>query len=177
MAIVPQPVPNTAIPGICTGYTAVSEVFTFNVETICNKAGATQYQLMWLNRYGQWDYYTFTAGKDEGLEINRQTYKSWNTDWGSNNPIKTQYSRGTSDFNITITETHIINSGFINQADMVFLEELWTSNDVYEITSDGGLRPITITNTEFIRKNRGNRTIVNLELTYVYSNNIKMLRK
>jgi len=176
MAINPQPVPNTAIPGICSGYTAVSEIFTFNINDTCTR-GFTQYQLMWLNRYGVWDYYTFQAAKDEGLKIERNTMKSWNVDWGSSNPIKTQYSRGTSDFGITMEETHIINSGFIDQADMVFLEELYTSNDVYEITEDGGLRPITVVNTEFIKKNRGNRTIVNLELTYVYSNNIGLIGK
>jgi len=175
MAIVPQPVPNTAIPGICSGYTAVSEIFTFNVEEICTRAGATQLQLMWLNRYGHFDYYTFTAGKDEGLNIERQTYKQWNVDWGSDNPLKTRYSRGTTDYSVSMVETHVINSGFINQADMVFLEELYTSNDVYEITTDGELRPISIISTEYIRKNKGNKSIVNLELTNTYSNNIKLL--
>jgi len=177
MAIVPQPRPNTVIDGNCTGFTAVSEIFTFNVEPICTRAGATQLQLMWLNRYGTFDYYTFTAGKDEGLNIQRQTYKTWNTDWGSDNPLKVQYSRGTTDFQVNMTETHVINSGFINISDMVFLEEVYTSPEVYEITNDGGLRPINIISTEFIRKNKGNKTIVNLELSYVYSNNIALQRK
>ena len=57
------------------------------------------------------------------------------------------------------------------------LEELWTSNEVYEIQSDGGLWPVNILNTEFERKIQGNRTIYNLELQYVYSNNIKLLGK
>jgi len=175
MAIVPQTPPTTFVEGICSGFTAVSEIFTFNVDPICNRAGVTQYQLMWLNRYGHWDYYTFTANKEEGLNIQRGTYKTWNVDWGSDNPVKTQYSRGLTDFQVDMTEVHIINSGFIDEADMVFLEELYTSNQVYEITEDGGLRGINITNTEFTRKNKGNRTIVNLELTYQYSNNISLL--
>jgi len=29
--------------------------------------------------------------------------------------------------------------------------------------------------TQFIRKNKGNRTITNLEMTYVYSNNISLM--
>ena len=177
MAIIPQPVPNTALQGICSGYTAVSEIFTFNVDNFCNRAGVTQYQLMWLNRYGHYDYYTFTAGKDEGLNISRQTYNQWNIDWGSNNPVKTTYSRGVTDFQVEMTEVHIINSGFINEADMVFLEEVYTSNEVYEIIQNGELRPIVILNTEFTRKNKGNRTIVNLELQYAYSNNIRLLGK
>jgi hypothetical protein len=59
----------------------------------------------------------------------------------------------------------------------MFLEELWTSNEVYEIQPDGGLYGVNILNTEFIKKIEGNRTLYNLELTYVYSNNIKLLGK
>jgi len=176
MAIQPQPVPTTYTLGNCSGYTAVSEIFTFNIEPICTRAGATQLQLMWLNRYGTYDYYTFTAGKDEGINIERQTFKKWNVDWDSSNPSKEQYSRGTTDFEVRMTETHVINSGFINNPDMVYLEEVYTSPEVYEITESGGLRPINILSAEFLRKNKGNKSIVNLELSYVYSNNISIQR-
>lgn len=175
MAITPQPVPNTYTVGNCSGYTPVSEIFTFNIEVISSRQGCdVQRQIMFRNRYGHYDYYTFTAGKDEGLDIERQQYKKWSVDWGSSDPSKESYSRGTTDGNVSITETHIINSGFLNQPDFMFLEELYTSNEVYEIQTDGNLRPINIVNTEFLRKNKGNKTIVNLELTYVYSNNIAL---
>ncbi len=175
MAVTPQPVPNTYVQGNCSGFTPVSEIFTFNIEPICSRAGQNvQRQLMFKNRYGHYDYYTFTAGKDEGLDIERQTYKKWSVDWGSSDPSKEYYSRGTTDATVSIVETHIINTGFLDQPDFMFLEELYTSNEVYEIQTDGNLRPINIVNTEFLRKNKGNRTIVNLELTYVYSNNIAL---
>lgn len=177
MAINPQPVPTTYTEGNCSGFTPCSEIFTFNVVNICNRSGNPQLQLMWKNRYGHYDYYTFTAGKSEGINITRETYKSWNVDWGSSNPSKAQYSRGVQDFSVNMTETHVINTGFLNQPDFMFLEELWTSNEVYEITPDGGLRPINVINTEFLRKNQGNRTITNLELTYIYSNNIALIGK
>jgi hypothetical protein len=57
----------------------------------------------------------------------------------------------------------------------MFLEELYTSNQVYEIQEDKNLRPINIVDAQFIRKNKGNKSIVNLELTYVYSNNIQLM--
>ena len=175
--ITPQPVPTTYTLGNCSGYTAVSEIFKVNVGPICNRSGNPQLQIMWLNRYGHYDYYRFTAGKTEGLDINRQTYKSWNVNWGGSDPSMAQYSRGTTDFQVSMTETHVINTGFINQPDFMFLEELWTSNEVYEITDDGGLRPINVVNADFIRKNKGNREITNLELTYIYSNNITLISK
>jgi hypothetical protein len=173
----PQPVPTTYTLGNCSGYTAVSEIFKVNVGPICNRSGNPQLQIMWLNRYGHYDYYRFTAGKTEGLDINRQTYKTWNVNWGGSDPSMAQYSRGTTDFQVSMTETHVINTGFINQPDFMFLEELWTSNEVYEIPSDGGLRPINVVNVDFIRKNKGNREITNLELTYIYSNNITLISK
>ena len=176
MAIAPQPVPTTYTEGNCSGFTPVSEIFTFNVQPICNRAGENiQRQLMFKNRYGHYDYYTFTAGKDEGLGIERQSYKKWSVDWGSDDPSKESYSRGTTDAQVSMVETHIINTGFLNQSDFMFLEELYTSNEVYEIQTDGNLRPINIVDTEFIRKNKGNKTIVNLELTYAYSNNISLM--
>jgi len=36
---------------------------------------------------------------------------------------------------------------------------------------------VNIISTEFIRKIEGDRTLFNLELQYVYSNNIKLLGK
>jgi hypothetical protein len=113
----------------------------------------------------------------QGLSISRQQFKSLNIDWGSSDPQKTQYSRGLNDSEVVMVETVIVNSGFINQPNFQWLEELYTSNLVYEIQTDGGLAPVNILNTEFEKKIQGNRTIYNLELQYVYSNNIKLLGK
>jgi hypothetical protein len=98
-------------------------------------------------------------------------------DWGSSDPSMAQYSRGTTDWQVSMVETHVINSGFLNQPDFMYLEELYTSNEVYEIRQDGGLAPINIVNTEFVKKNKGNRDITNIELTYIYSNNLSLLYK
>jgi hypothetical protein len=175
MANYPPLPPTTYTLGNCTGYTPVSEIFTFNVEPICSRAGNPQLQLMWLSRYGHYDYYTFTASKLEGLAIDRQTYNTWAVNWGSANPERYQWARGLTDFQVSMVETHVINSGFLNQPDFMYLEELYTSNEVYEITSTGGLTPINVVSTEFTRKNKGNRTITNIELTYVYSTDITLI--
>jgi hypothetical protein len=132
---------------------------------------------MFKNRYGHYDYYTFFGGRYDGIGISRETYNQFNIDWGSDNPTKQQYSRGLTDSQVDMVETIVVNSGFINQPDFMFLEELYTSNEVYEIQTDGGLYGINILNSEFEKKIEGNRTIYNLELTYVYSNNIQLLGK
>jgi hypothetical protein len=175
MALIPQPNPSTFTEGICSGYTPVSEIFTFNVECQSTRSSNQHLQLAWLNRYGHWDYYSMLFNRFQGLNIERQVFKQWNTDWGSNNPVKTQYSRGTTDAEVVMVETVVINSGFVNQPTFQWLEDLWTSNDVYEIQTNGGLAAINILNTEFEKKIEGNRTVYNIELQYVYSNNIVLL--
>jgi hypothetical protein len=177
MSLVPQPVPTGYTEGICAQFTPVSELFTFNVSCGPTRSNNQHLQLMWLNRYGHFDYYTMLFNRFQGISISRQQYKSLNIDWGSSDPLKTQYSRGLNDSEVVMVETVIVNSGFCNQPTFQWLEELYTSNLVYEITTDGGLAPVNILNTEFEKKIQGNRTIYNLELQYVYSNNIKLLGK
>lgn len=167
-------VPSLAGEGACVAYQPCSEVFTFRL--VCDEgAQFGQRQIMFRNRYGVYDYYRFVRGKAEGLDIERQTYQQYNQTWGQANILKTTYSRGTTNWQTRITETHVINSGFISQAEMVYLQELYTSDDVYEVKPDGTLFPINVVNTEFVIRSKGNKNLVNLELTYVYSNNIRML--
>jgi len=156
-----------------TSMTAISETFQFNIEDDCDYWNNKQ--LVWKNRYGAFDYYKFSKRKGEGLNIQRQSYTQIPVSWGSSDPQKTRISRGLTDYNVNISESHVINTGFVNQATMVWLEECYTSPEVYLIETDGSLFPINITSTEYIRKNKGNKEIVNLELTYTYSNNIKLI--
>lgn len=177
MALIPQTPPTGYTEGFCTERTPVSEIFTFNVDCTFTRSKNQHIQLMFLNRYGQFDYVTLMFNRFQGLAISRQQYKSLNIDWGSDNPQKTQYSRGLNDSEVVMVETVLVNTGFVNYPTFQWLEELWTSNLVYEITTDGGLAPVNILNTEFEKKIQGNRTIYNLELQYVYANNIKLLGK
>lgn len=155
-----------------SGYVPVSEIFQFNIDEDCNFFDNRQ--IMFKNRYGVWDYFTFKYYRSEAVDIERENYGRTNISWGTNNPIKTNYSRGLNTYRTKLTEAHIVRSGFLNQPDFVWLEELYTSDDVFLIENDGTLFPINITSTNFVRKNKGNRSIIDVELTYVYSNNIKL---
>jgi len=154
-------------------FSAVSETFQFNITDDCDVSNNRQ--ILWRNQYGVYDYFRFTRRKQEGLDIERETYKQLPVSWGSSDPKKTQISRGTTDFYGKQTETHILNSGFISTPLMNYLEGLFISTDVYLIEPDGTLFPINITSTEYIRKNRGNRTLTNISITYQYSNNAQLL--
>jgi len=162
----------------CPSLSAVSETFSFEIDDECLRFN--QLQFVWLNRYGTFDYYRFLKGKSEGVKIDRQQYQHYNINWGDasllNPPVHLNSSRGTDVFNVSLTETHVVNTGFINFPDFQFLEGLYTSPQVYIIEDDGTLNPVVVTTTDFVRKNRGNRNIVNLELSYQYANNLKMNR-
>ena len=69
MGIIPQPNPTGYTEGNCSGFTPCSELFTFNVEDICSRSSNQLLQLMFLNRYGHYDYYTLTANKYDGIDI------------------------------------------------------------------------------------------------------------
>lgn len=175
MSLIPQPVPTTYTLGNCSGFTPCSEIFTFNVTCGPTRSNNQHLQLAFSNRYGMMDYVTMRFERYQGLSIQRQQYKSLNIDWGSADPQKTQYSRGLNDSEVVMVETVLVNSGFVNQPMFEFYEELFTSQLVYEIQPDGGLSAVNILNTEFEKKIQGNRSIYNVELQYVYSNNIKLL--
>lgn len=155
-----------------TGLTRVSEVFQFNIVEDCDVFNNKQ--LIWKNRYGAYDYYRFTKRKSEGLSIDRQTYQQIPVDWAASSPSKTQISRGITTNRVSNDEVHVVNTGFVDTATMNWMEELITSPEVYYIETDGRLFPIVITSTEFQRKNRGNRELINVEITYQLSNTIRI---
>lgn len=173
-SVQPECFVNTGGTASCVSYEPVSEIFQFNIVNKCVNRYNNQ-QIMFKNRYGAWDYFFFEKANSAGLAIDRQTYEQYNTTWGSANPTKTNYSRGLTDFQTSIRETHILNSGFITTPEFVWLEELYTTNDAYLINDDCTLFPINIVGAEFVRKTKGNRSLVNVELTYTFSNNIKLL--
>ena len=70
MALIPQPNPSTFTEGICSGYTPVSEIFTFNVDCQPTSSQNQHIQLAWLNRYGHWDYYTLLFNNEnDGIAL------------------------------------------------------------------------------------------------------------
>ncbi len=160
----------------CPEYIPVSELFTFNIE--CRYDTFNSRQFIFKNRFGTWDYYRFNYKKTEQIDIDRVRYKQFDINYGSSNPVKTTYGRGLTDYSTQMREIHTVNTGFINQPDMFYLEELYTSNDVYIILDNGGVFPINIVSTTFDKKSAGlGKELTNLTLQYEFANNIKLLNR
>ena len=181
--VTPTPTPDVALRGTppvpdlsCPDYLPVSELFTFNLE--CQYDAFNSRQFVFKNRFGTWDYFRFNYKKVEEVAIERERYSKFPIDYGSSNPVKTTYRRGITDYSTQMREIHTVNTGFINQPDMYYLEELYTSNDVYIILGNGELFPVNIISTDFEKKTAGRgKEITNLTLQYEYSNNIRLLNK
>ena len=161
----------------CPNYDYVSEIFQFNIIDDCDNPYDTN-QFLFKNRYGSWDYYTFRKKKVEQIDIARERYKKFDIDYGSSNPTKEPWSRGLTDYSTQIREIHTYNTGFINEPDMYYLEELYTSNDVYMILDNGIPFPINIISTDFEKKTKGRgKEITNLTIQFEFANNIQLLDK
>ena len=161
----------------CPDFDYVSEIFQFNIIDDCDNPYDTN-QFLFKNRYGTWDYYTFRKKKVEQIDITRETYKKFDIDYGSSNPTKDSWSRGLTDYSTNIREIHTYNTGFINEPDMYYLEELYTSNDVYMILDNGVPFPINIITTDFEKKTKGRgKEITNLTIQFEFANNIQLLDK
>jgi hypothetical protein len=160
----------------CPTWEPVSELFTFNVQ--CQYDAFNSRQFIFKNRFGTWDYFRFNYKKTEQIEIDRTQYKKFSINYGSSNPIKTTYGRGLTDYSTQIREVHTVNTGFINEPDMYYLEELYTSNDVYVILDNGNVFPVNIVSTSFEKKTAGRgKEITNLTLQYEFANNIRLLNQ
>lgn len=161
----------------CPDFEYVSEIFQFNIIDDCDNPYDTN-QFLFKNRFGTWDYATFRKKKVEQVDIQRERYKKFDINYGSSNPTKEAWSRGLTDYSTQIREIHTYNTGFINEPDMYYLEELYTSNDVYMILDNGVPFPINIISTDFEKKTKGRgKEITNLTIQFEFSNNIQLLDK
>ena len=161
----------------CPDFQYVSEIFQFNIIDDCDNPYDTN-QFLFKNRFGTWDYYSFRKKKVEQIDIERERYKKFDINYGSVNPTKEPWSRGLTDYSTQIREIHTYNSGFINEPDMYYLEELYTSNDVYMILDNGVPFPINIISTDFEKKTKGRgKEITNLTIQFEFANNIQILDK
>jgi hypothetical protein len=161
----------------CPDWDYSSEIFQFNIVDDCDNPYDTN-QFLFKNRYGTWDYFKFNKKKIEQIEIERERYNQFDINYGSSNPVKEPYARGLTDYSTQMREIHTYNTGFINEPDMYYLEELFTSNDVYMILDNGVPFPINIISNTFDKKTKGRgKELTNITIQFEFANNIKLLDK
>lgn len=137
--------------------------------------------IIFLNRKGGWDYFTFIKDKVKTSQIQRD-------EWYRTLPIDYQYGliyrdaeRGRSNLNTFVEETYTIQSDWIRDYESAWLESLFTSPEVYLIVNGkyvGGTQytdftgryiPITILDTAYETRTYMRNQMFNVKLSYKFA--------
>lgn len=136
-----------------------SEQLIFEIDRRCTRW--YDFEVWWLNRLGGFDSFTFTQQETRNLSISRDEYsKLFGGITGS--PPEWTYTvgdRGTTVSNVDALRTYTMRSNWLTQAQGFWLEDLFTSPEVYvrlPSLSTGSLQtdwtPVVVTSTSFETK-------------------------
>jgi hypothetical protein len=155
-------------------YLALSELRYFFIDRQCTIYDPVQ--VMFKNKLGAWEYYTFTQDKKKRHSISRNTFKQ-ELNWGeiTNGNIRGQ--RGMRVISERIEEEYTLNSNWITEIEFEWLSELIESTDVYILEKwipDAEQTyypvPIMITDTSYEYKTAIRDKIFNLTINYKLAN-------
>ena len=130
------------------------EEVTFNQNCTNNQ----YYQLIWLNKFGSFDYFTVTTNNEETLNIERTSFERKregviNNNWYGFNSA----SRGMVDFTIKSSKSIKLYSNWLTLAQSQWLQEVFESPQVFIYNPLIGtpndftaLYPVNITNKEVV---------------------------
>lgn len=160
------------VPGVAlsssTLNVAISEYKEFQLQE-CSKYDTVR--LMFLNRLGAFDYFNFN-------KVSRTTQNADRTTFKKNLPISyyygtSVYDRETTVLNTMVNKTVTVTSNWVDDDTSNWLEELWSSPEVYECQTDdfGNLIwvPVVIETSSQEIKKRINDQIYNYTLQYKYA--------
>tara|TARA_R100001463_G_scaffold2133_1_gene9101 strand:+ start:1212 stop:2657 length:1446 start_codon:yes stop_codon:yes gene_type:complete len=128
-------------------------------------------RLTWLNKFGVWDYYNFTKKSVRSFNTKRKSYTQITGSWNGNRHMLDGHTGGKKHYNTSVSEKIKLNTDYITEAEAVWLEELFISNEVYileksktDSTVEGYIRkyikPALITNSTHTRKTKANDRLI-----------------
>ena len=149
--------------------TVTSETKRYNITDICTKTEAVR--LFFLNKLGGYDGFTFKHKAKINADIKRSNYKKPQGTWSSS----TAFAYGLSDradtqYDTNIKDTITLVSDYVTEEESIWLEELFTSPDVY-LDRDGVEIPINITATSYETKQTAVAKLINYTIEFTYSYN------
>ena len=160
------------------GVTA-SETLKYKLRNECSPYNANEWiRVLWLNRQGGWDYFTFTRDVKKSVSITRSEYNrilDWEYEVGD---------RGRTIFATKAEEQYTIQSNWITDNEAQWLEELMTSPEVYIIGNDDETLysssatayklPIIVTQNSYEVKTTMRDKMFNFVLTYKMAYNLNL---
>jgi len=133
-----------------------SEIFYFYLYDNCKPENT---RLTFLNMRGAYDYYTFTAYRQDTKKITRQTYDNRYYSTSQQSPDR-NVGRTVKTFDTNVSREFVLESDYINVQTGEWLQQLFMSPQVYEMLPDfvspldrqdkvyKDLKPIQILSTE-----------------------------
>lgn len=116
---------------------SLSELKTFYINTRCTKF--KEYRLWWLNRLGGYDSYTFNLFASRKIDSTQNTYTK------ILGPDYSEGDRGEVTINIDALESYTFNIDRLRKDEASWLEELYTSPEIYVVDSTPIKESIEIT--------------------------------
>jgi len=145
------------------------EVKTILFEVDSCTTNYTPYELHWLNRKGGYDSMVFDGKSTETTDINKSFAKYANSDIsGTSLDYKTSNQR-TRAFHTGIKTQYKINSRLLKDFEMVGMQDLYTSPEVYWLSPDGFINVNTEMKT-FERMKSEDGQVYSVELTMTVDN-------
>lgn len=146
---------------------------TYVLDKRCSKYDLID--IMWLNNYGVYDFFTFNWKKTQSREYQRNRYRKT---FGSFDGTSYNYSnldRELTDYQITTDTTGILYSDWIKEQEYNRLLEIFDSPIVY-LYENGKYTPILIENDEIEEKTLKNDKVFNISINFRVSFNKKSIR-
>ena len=127
-------------------------------------------RLAYLNRQGAWDYMNFTKKSTVSTDITRSNFKQ-NYGvvpvryGGSPNPIYNQWDYdsamgGTRTYNVNAIQTIEANTDWLTEDDAVYMEELFTSPDVYMQNTNNEFEPVVVSERDYTKQTKANDKLI-----------------
>jgi hypothetical protein len=146
---------------------AISERYCYTIVSNCSRY--EKRRLQFLNELGGYDTFNFTLVSKETMDIERSMFKKDLGSYGASYSfVNSPNDRAYSQYHTRIKDKVSIQSDWVTEEQLAWLEQLVTSPDV---RLDDGiyLIPINITNTSFEKKKVVNEKLFNLQLEYTLS--------
>jgi hypothetical protein len=158
----------------------ISQTYIFNIiDNDCK--GFEKIRLTWLNRLGAWDYYSFTKRSVRSVETNRTSYKQLSGTWNERKYKIHGFKGGQKTFKTMSKERIILNSDYVTESESTWLEELFTSPEVYilnKFSTDGSegyinkyVQPVNIMSSSYIKQTKANDRLLQYTIQIERSKN------
>ena len=136
----------------------VSHTYRINlIEDDCK--GFETVRLCWLNKWGVWDYYTFTKKSVKTLQSNRTTFKQLRGTWNNDKFRLNEPKGGKRNFKVDSVERILINTDFVNDSVSDWFEQLVNSPEVF-ILNRSVAEPVILTSSSWTKKTQANDQLI-----------------